>query len=58
MNQYIKEKRRLWNLWKMDGSKENCLAAKKCAKRAVYNTKMVAQEIRFAKMNKESLQIS
>ena len=39
----------------MGGSKENCLAAKKCAKRAGHNAKMVTQEIRFANMNKESL---
>ena len=39
----------------MGGSKGNCLAAKKCAKRAGHNAKMVTHEIRFAKMNKKSL---
>ena len=52
MDQYIKEKRRLWKLRKLGGSKDY-LVAKKCAKCAVYNTKKVAQEIRFTEINTE-----
>ena len=37
----------------MGGSKEDYLAAKKCAKRAVYNAKKVAQETRFTEINTE-----
>ena len=37
----------------MVGSKEDYLAAKKCAKRAVYNAKEVAKEIRFTEINNE-----
>ena len=36
VDQYIKEKRRIWKIWKKSGSKENYQAAKKNAKRAVY----------------------
>lgn len=35
----------------MGGSKKDYLAAKKCAKHAVYNAKKVAQETRFIEMN-------
>ena len=51
VDQYIKEKHRLWKLWKMGGSKEDYLAAKKCAKCAVYNVKKIAQETRFTEIN-------
>ena len=37
----------------MNGSKEDYLTAKKCAKRAVYNAKNVAQETRFTEINTE-----
>ena len=53
VNKYIKEKRRLWKIWKKGGSKENYQAAKKIAKRAVYNAKKVAQESRFSEINSE-----
>ena len=53
VDQYIREKWRLWRLWKMDGSKEDYLATKKCAKPAVYIAKKVAQETRFTKINTE-----
>ena len=43
VDQYT-EKRRLWKLLKICGSKEICLAAKKCAERSVYNAKNVVQE--------------
>ena len=46
VDQYIKEKRRLWKLWKKGGSKEAYQDAKKNAKRAVYNAKKAAQEPR------------
>ena len=35
----------------MGGSKKDYLAAKKCAKYAVYNAKKVAQETRFIEIN-------
>ena len=53
VDQHIKEKRRLWKLWEMGGSKEDYLAAKKYAKRAVYNAKKIAQETRFTEINTE-----
>ena len=37
----------------MGGSKEDYLAAKKCAKRAAYNAKKFAQETRFTEINTE-----
>ena len=42
VDQYIKEKRKLWKLWKMGGFKEDYLPAKKYAQRAVFNAKKVA----------------
>ena len=53
VDKYIKEKRRLWKPWKMGGSKEDYLAAKKSAKRAAYNAKKVAQETRVTEINTE-----
>ena len=38
---------------KLGGSKEDHLAAKKCAKHAVYSAKKVAQETRFTEINTE-----
>ena len=35
----IKEKRRLWKIWKIGGSKDDYLAAKRQAKKAVYEAK-------------------
>ena len=47
VDQYIKQKQRLWTLWKMGGSKEDYLAAKKRAKREVYSAEKVVEETRF-----------
>ena len=40
----IKEKRRLWKIWKSGGSKE----AKRVAKKKVYAAKMKAEEVQFS----------
>ena len=53
VNVYIKDKRRLWKLWKQGGSKEEYQAAKKIAKREVYNAKKLAQETRFSDINSD-----
>ena len=44
----IKEKRRLWKIWKSGGSKEGYLEAKRVAKKKVYATKKKAEEVQFA----------
>ena len=53
VDQRIKDKRRLWKLWKQGGSKVDYLAVKKIAKKAVYNAKKEAQEARFTEINSE-----
>ena len=53
VDQSIREKWQLWKLWKMGGSKEDYLLAKKCDKRALYNAKKVTQETRFTQINTE-----
>ena len=50
VDQYIKEKPRLWKMWKMSGSKEDYLVAKKCAKHSVYHAKKIAQETPFTEI--------
>ena len=44
----IKEKRRLWKIWKSGGSKEGYLEAKRVAKKKVYAVKKKAEEVQFA----------
>ena len=44
----IKEKRRLWKIWKSGGSKEGYLEAKRVAKKKVYAAKKKAEEVQFA----------
>ena len=44
----IKEKRRLWKIWKSGGSKEAYLEAKLVAKKKVYAAKKKAEEVQFA----------
>ena len=39
--------------WKIGASKEDYLAAKKCAKHAIYNAKYAAQETWFSEINTE-----
>ena len=46
----IKEKRRLWKAWKMGGSKEEYLAAKRSAKSAVYEAKKNSAEEKFSNL--------
>ena len=43
----VKEKRRLWKIWKTGGSKEEYLEAKRATKRAVYEAKKLAKQERF-----------
>ena len=43
----VKEKRRLWKIWKSGGSKQEYLEAKRASKRAVYEAKKLAEQERF-----------
>ena len=47
----IREKRKLWKDWKMGGSKEKYLVAKKAARRAVYFAKKESQQKTFDEIN-------
>jgi hypothetical protein len=49
----IKEKRKLWNVWKRGGSKEPYLAAKRRAKHAVYTAKTAASEASFSNLHEK-----
>ena len=48
----VKEKRRLWKLWKKGGSKEEYLEAKRAAKKAVYDAKKIAEQERFGDISR------
>ena len=46
----ITEKRRCWKAWKLGGSKEPYLAAKRASKRGVFAAKKAAEELRFSNL--------
>ena len=50
----IKEKRRLWKIWKSSGSKEGYLEAKRVAKKKVYAAKKKAEEVQFANVDSDN----
>ena len=53
----IKEKRRLWKIWKSGGSKEGYLEAKRVSKKKVYAAKKKAEEVQFANVASDRNQL-
>ena len=53
VDRLITEKRKLWKAWKAGGSKEPYLAAKRAAKKGVFEAKRAADEEYFSNLKRQ-----
>ena len=57
VHDFVKEKRRRWKIWKEGGDKEPYLVAKREAKKAVYDAKFRAENIKFTHVHRNDVAI-